>query len=203
MHLFVTPTEALELNVICKRDVVIIHGTYGKPDSNWFPWLKEELSFIGLDAKVPAFPSHQYQNISTWRQTFKEQVGSLHEHMILVGHSLGAGFMLNLLEESSSPVAASFFLAGFTGKLGLPDYDPQNESFVCRPFDWEKIRHNAGRVFVLNADNDPYVPLSRGEELARNLQVPLTLIPGGGHLNSESGYTTFPMVFQLLKGLLA
>ncbi len=191
------------MNVISKKDVVVIHGTYGKPDSNWFPWLKEELSYIGVDAKVPAFPSHQYQNITSWRDTFREQVGQPHSDMILIGHSLGAGFMLNLLEESISPVAGSFFLAGFTGKLGLPDYDPQNESFVCRPFDWEKIRLNSGRTFVIHSDNDPYVPLSRGEALARNLQVPVTLIPGGGHLNAEAGFNTFPMVLQLLKGFLA
>lgn len=190
------------MNVICKKDVVIIHGTYGKPDSNWFPWLKEELSFIGVNANVPAFPSHQYQNISSWRQTFRDRVGALHKDMILIGHSLGAGFLLNLLEESETPVAAAFFLAGFTGKLGLPDYDPQNESFVCRPFDWQRIKTNAGRAFVLHSDNDPYVPLSRGEDLAKNLGVPLTLIPGGGHLNSESGFNTFPMMLQLLKGML-
>ena len=188
---------------IGKKDIVIIHGTYGKPDINWFPWLKEELSYLGVNARVPAFPSHQYQNISAWRDTFRDQVGSLHSDMILIGHSLGAGFVLNLLEQSEAQISASFFVAGFTGKLGLPEYDPPNETFVCRPFDWGKIRDNAGQAFVLHGDNDPYVPLDRGENLAHNLQVPLTVINNGGHLNSESGWSQFPLLLQLLKGFLS
>lgn len=186
-----------------KVEVVIIHGTYGKPDSNWFPWLQEELSYIGVTAKIPSFPSHKYQNISSWRAAFKEQVGDLHSNMILVGHSLGAGFLLNLLEDATVPVKASVFVCGFTGKLGLPDYDPQNETFVCRPFDWKKICDHAGRIYVLHGENDPYVPLTRGEELAKNLRSPLTVVPNGLHLNTESGWNSLPLLLQLLKPLLS
>lgn len=185
-----------------KREIVIIHGTYGTPDGNWFPWLQEELSYIGVTARVPAFPSHKYQNINSWREVFKEQIGSLHPEMILIGHSLGSGFVLNLLEDSPCKIAAAIFVCGFTGKLGLPDYDPQNESFVCRPFDWKTIRANAEHVFCIHGENDPYVPLSRGEELAANLDTSLTVVPGGAHLNTESGWNSFPLLLQLLKPLL-
>jgi predicted alpha/beta hydrolase family esterase len=35
------------------------------------------------------------------------------------------------------------------------------------------------------------VPLDRTQEVATQLQAPLTVIEGGGHLNSESDFTEF------------
>ncbi|GAG44616.1 unnamed protein product, partial [marine sediment metagenome] len=32
---------------------LIIHGTYGHPKENWFPWLKEELEILGEKVYVP------------------------------------------------------------------------------------------------------------------------------------------------------
>ena len=39
-----------------KSRVVIIHGSYGKPEENWFPWLAEEVRKLGHSATVPTFP---------------------------------------------------------------------------------------------------------------------------------------------------
>ena len=36
--------------------VFIIHGSYGHPGENWFPWLKDELEKIGHRVCVPQFP---------------------------------------------------------------------------------------------------------------------------------------------------
>jgi len=33
----------------------IIHGTYGKPEENWFTWLKENLEERGHEVIVPSF----------------------------------------------------------------------------------------------------------------------------------------------------
>jgi predicted alpha/beta hydrolase family esterase len=49
-------------------------------------------------------------------------------------------------------------------------------------------------------DNDPYVPLSQPAELAGHLGVELQVILGGGHLNAEFGYDSFPALFDQLCG---
>ncbi len=59
---------------------------------------------------------------------------------------------------------------------------------------------NAGKIFFYAGDNDPYVPLDRTRAIATQLQAPLSVIEGGGHLNSESGYTEFD---KLKEDLLA
>lgn len=179
--------------------VVIVHGTYSDPSANWFPWLKRNLLDCGMASFVPRFPTPEGQSLNSWKDTFSREVGPLESNLILVGHSLGAAFILNLLQDASVAVKAAVLVAGFIGRLDLPDYDPLNESFCVRSFDWEKIRNNAKIFAVISSDNDPYVPLAKGQELALNLKSPLILIDGAGHINAESGYTEFAFVLETIR----
>ncbi len=189
--------------MVSKAKIIIIHGTGGSPEGNWFPWLKEKLIETGHEVIVPRFPTMLGQSLNSWKNAFDQQVGPINSNMILIGHSLGAGFILNLLEESPVPVIASFLVCGFLGKLDLPTYDVLNESFVCRDFDWTKIQNNYGYCCVINTDNDPYVPLEKGEELAQKLAVNMTLIPGAKHINEEAGYTSFPFLLDRVQVCLS
>jgi len=183
--------------------VVIIHGAYGSPEENWLPWLAEELQKQGREVLIPSFPTPKGQSLSTWRTSFSRQVGDLDKNMILVGHSLGVGFILNLLEQSTSPVLGCFLVSAFVGLLGLPEFDLINASFISKEFDWKRIKANAGFVRVYNGDNDPYVPLERGREIAERLGVILTVIQGGGHINASAGYTRFPKLLSDLTDLMS
>jgi len=122
--------------------------------------------------------------------------------MILVGHSLGPGFILNLLERSRATVWGTFLVSGFLGSLGNPEFDTVNETFVSRDFDWPRIRSHAGVIHVYNSDNDPYVPLEKGRELAERLGVGLILVEGGGHMNANAGYLSFPRLLDDIRKLI-
>ena len=183
--------------------VVIIHGAYGGPNENWFPWLSDQVKKLGHEAVVPSLPTPEGQTLGSWTRVFMEQCGALTADTVLVGHSLAAGFILALLETSPVRVKGTFVASGFLGNLGLADFDSINESFVCREFKWDTIRKNAGEVHVYNSDTDPYVPLEKGYELARNLGVTLAVVNNGGHINTSAGFTAFPMLFDDLRALLA
>jgi predicted alpha/beta hydrolase family esterase len=176
--------------------VIIIHGAHGGPETNWFPWLHAALEGDGIEVVRPRFPTPEGQSLSAWFEAYDLAVKSLHTSpTMLVGHSLGAAFALRLIERAGDPVAGVFLAAGFVGALGLPDYDPINQSFFDAPFDWPSIRERKGRVFGCWAgDNDPYVPLSRSRDVANSLEAPLEIVPGGGHLNGETGFNTFPQI---------
>jgi uncharacterized protein len=185
-----------------QKRVIIIHGAYGYPDENWFPWLADQVERAGHLAYRPALPTPQGQELGNWRRQFAEQVGKLSPMTVLVGHSLGPGFILDLLERAPVPVQGTFLVGGFLGKLGLPDFDSVNESFVCRDFDWPRIRQNAGITRIYNSDNDPYVPLERGRELAALLGVELQVIRGGGHINAAAGFTKFDRLWVDMQSVL-
>lgn len=182
--------------------VVVLHGAHGGPDTNWFPWLHTQLDAEGVEVLRPRFPTPQGQSLEAWFQAYDRAVGSLPSaSTILVGHSLGAAFALRLVERAAEPVNGLFLASGFIGALGLPDYDTINQSFFAEPFDWAGIRERKGRSGLCWAgDNDPYVPLSRSQEVADRLGSPLEIVPGGGHLNSETGFDAFP---RLLQAILA
>jgi predicted alpha/beta hydrolase family esterase len=182
--------------------VVIIHGSYGSPEENWFPWLASEIRKLGHEALVPCFPTPEGQNLRSWLKVFKAQVGVLEPNMILVGHSLGSGFILCLLEQTKVSVLGTFLVSGFLGSLGNPEFDVVNKTFVSRRFDWSHIRYHAGMTQVFNSDNDPYVPIQKGHELARRLGVDLTVIKGGGHINAESGYLSFQILLDKILNLI-
>jgi predicted alpha/beta hydrolase family esterase len=176
--------------------VVVLHGAHGAPDTNWFAWLHTTLDAEGIEVVRPRFPTPEGQSLSAWLGAYDLAVKSLpFAPTVLVGHSLGAAFALRLVERGDEPVAGLFLAAGFVGALGLPDYDTINRSFFAAPFDWAAIRERKGRVVRCWAgENDPYVPLSRSEDMATCLEAPLEVVSGGGHLNSETGFTTFPQM---------
>lgn len=179
----------------------IVHGTCAEPGidcttRNWFPWLKQELETRSVSTTVPQFPTPVGQSISTWLETFSRDFGELTSETVLFGHSLGAGFLLNLLNRSRVKVRATFLVSGFVGEIGSSVYDPLNRTFFHATFDWNRIRDNAGELFIYAGDDDPYVPFAKSLELMSLLSSELTVVPRGGHLNQGAGFTTFP---KLLK----
>jgi predicted alpha/beta hydrolase family esterase len=182
--------------------VIVLHGAYGGPDTNWFPWLDAELQRAAIEVVRPRFPTPEGQSLESWCQTYDRAVKPLASApSILVGHSLGAAMALRLVERAVEPFSGLFLAAGFVGALGLPAYDSINASFFEKPFDWNKIRERKGSACGSWAgDDDPYVPLQLSQELADHINVPLEVLSGGGHLSDETDFTSFP---QLRDAILA
>ena len=179
--------------------VFIIHGTMGNPKENWFPWISKELQKLECKIFVPKFPTPENQNLENWIETFKKYEAEINETTIFIGHSLGAAFILNLLERINKPVKAAFLVSGFIGPLNKKEFDNINQTFTNREFNWKKIKANCKRFYVINSDNDPYVPLNKGKELAKFLETNLIIIKEAGHINKESGYEKFDFLLDKIK----
>tara|TARA_Y100000310_G_scaffold337591_1_gene425083 strand:+ start:666 stop:1223 length:558 start_codon:yes stop_codon:yes gene_type:complete len=181
------------------KSVLIVHGTRGSPKENWFPWLKAELEKIDCEVFVPQFPTPKNQSLENWKKVFEEYESRLDENSIFVGHSLGVPFLLSILENVKAK--ACFFVAGFTGPLGI-DYDELNKDIIEREFSWNKIKENCKKFYLFQSDNDPYVSLTRGEELAKDLGMENILVKNAGHFNAKAGYTEFPLLLNKIKNEL-
>lgn len=181
--------------------VFIIHGAYGKPEENWFPWLKEELVKLGCEVVVPQFPTPEGQTLENWTKAFGKFLPLVDESTVFVGHSLGPSFILSLLERVKC--RACFFVAGVIGLLGNETFDRINRSFVERSFDWKAIGGHCRQFTCFLSDDDPYVPVEKGRVLAEKLGVKPILVHGAGHFNLQAGYTSFPLLLEQLRLLIS
>lgn len=181
------------------RNVFIIHGAYGSPNENWIPWLKKELKQLGKEVIVPTFPTPRGQVLERWLEVFGNFEDKVGEETILIGHSIGATFLLSVLEKLQSPIHTSFLVSGFIGPLNNPKFDKINKTFAEKEFNWPKIRSNCQKFHIIHGDNDPYVLMGKAEELAKNLGVEVEVIKNGGHLNKSAGYTKFEYLIRLIK----
>jgi len=186
-----------------KNNVFIFHGTEGYPEENWFPWLKGQLEAKGCRVIVPQFPSPPVvpAKITEWFEVLKNYEQDIDENTILVGHSLGSVFALRVLEQLKHPVRAVFLVGTPIGVKPIANYDRDN-SFSGFDFDWDKIKSNSKSFTVFHSDNDPYVGLENGKELAKELGVELTFIPNAGHFNKKAGYLSFPDLLEKVRKIL-
>ena len=175
----------------------IIHGVYANPDSNWFPWLKKELENRSYEVIIPKFPTPFDQSLESWLRTIAKYENKINEETVLIGHSLGAAFILSYLEQINKKIKAAFLVAGFHKMLGI-EYDEINKTFIDKNFDWNKIKNSCEKFFIVTSDNDPYIPIEINKDLAGILGAKLTIIHNGGHLNAKSGFTSFPELSRLI-----
>jgi len=180
----------------------IIHGSYGNPNENWFPWLKKELEKEGCIVFIPKFPTPENQSLKNWMEIFNDfYLSKIDENTILIGHSLGPSFILSILEKINpvKPIKACFFVSGFLGLLNNKEFDEINKTFTTKEFNWDKIKNNCENFYIFHSDNDPYVPLEKSIELANKLNTKSIIIKDAGHFNKSSGYTKFPELLNKIN----
>jgi uncharacterized protein len=184
-------------------NVFIFHGTEGHPEENWFPWLKKELEQRNCTVFVPQFPSPAGKpaKISEWFNVLKNFEKHIKENSILIGHSLGGIFTLRLLEKLAHPVKEAVFVGTPIGIRPILNFD-RDKGFSGFDFDWVKIKKNAQHCAVYQSDDDPYVGLENGKELAKHLGIGLSFIPNAGHFNEKAGYTRFDALLADIQPIL-
>ncbi len=186
-----------------KSNIFIFHGTEGYPEENWFPWLQKKLEEKGCKVIVPQFPTPPVVSakISEWFDVLKGYEKDINEETIIIGHSLGGIFALRILEKIEHPIKASFLIGTPIGVKPILFYD-RDSSFSGFDFNWESIKNKAKHFNIFYSDNDPFVSLGNGKELAQKLGIELTLIPNAGHFNKKAGYLNFPELLEKIETIL-
>jgi predicted alpha/beta hydrolase family esterase len=188
---------SIDMSMAKFQNAFIFHGTAGSPEGNWFPWLKTKLENQDIVTTVPRFPTPEGESLDAWLKVLKSQAQQINSASLLIGHSKGGMFLLKVLEQLVEPVDTAVFVSAPIGVKPIRYYE-EDKLFSNFEFDWDKIRSKAKHFVVVHSDNDPYVSIENGRQLAKELGIDLTFIPQAGHINSESGFTEFP---QILKSL--
>jgi len=167
-----------------KKQVLLIHGgstfdTYKdylsflknlKIDLNrykrtkWSDSLRKKLG-NRFDVLLPKMPNPMNAKYNEWKILFKKIASLLDDNVILIGHSLGAIFLVKYLSENKFPqkILATMLVS--------PPYDDEGmeESlgdFVL-PKSLNKFNRQGGRIFIYQSKDDSVVPHSHLEKIQK------------------------------------
>lgn len=177
----------------------LIHGSYGNPYKNWFPWLKEELSVRKKTYLVPHFPSFEKQNYFHWSTILESylKAGCITEDTIFITHSLGGIFLVKFLLENQLKVKKLILVSAFNNTVFSED-NSLYDSFYIEDSRLEELRKYCGETLCIYSDNDPYVSENSATNFADKIGAEKLLIEGAGHFTGKNGYFEFPQLLNYL-----
>jgi hypothetical protein len=176
------------------NNYIILHGSFGSKDGNWFPWLKEQLELKGNKVIVPQMPvGVENQNFENWSNVLSKL--EINKNTIIIAHSIAPIFVCKYLIKKQIKVKKLIFVCGFNNYLGIdPDFDAVNEPMFIDNFD--DVKQFCGDIVCYYSDNDPYVKYEVEKEFADKLTDKQYIIKNGGHINAETGYTKFEEILE-------
>ncbi len=179
--------------------ILILHGVQSHAGDHWQRWLKQELEERKHTVYMPELPNTEHPDRFDWQYFIKHVLSGVPlNELIIVGHSLGVVSALDFIEQSENKVYCLVSVSGFAEDYGAE----LNGSFMRqRDIDFIKVKKHLSKAVVIYGDDDPYVPQEKLENLANLLGVKPIVIVKGGHLNTDAGYVTFPMLTDVMKQL--
>lgn len=168
------------------KRVFVIHGWSGSPDTNWLPWIKQELEQLEYEVVVPAMPDTDTPEIHAWVEKLAEVVGEPDEDTYFIGHSIGCQTILRYLETIQSPVGGALFVAGWFNLENLDD----EETAVARPWletpiDIARVRQTLPQSILLISDNDDFGAFEENKEMFAQFVSHTAVLPNAGHITQE------------------
>jgi predicted alpha/beta hydrolase family esterase len=179
------------------KNAILLHGTGGRPDSYWFPSIRNFLAEKSYEVWAPQLPSTDDSDLST-QLPFVLKNGIFTEATIMIGHSAGCPLILSVLEKIRTRIRLAIFVAGFSTPLekakGLKILQPA--------YDFGLIRKRCGRFIIINSKNDPWgCDHKKGKEISDKVHGELLIQKDQGHFGSDYFKQPYP-TFPLLKAIL-
>lgn len=156
------------------KNVIIVHGKPSKEnyyDANgytssnfgWIPWLQNRLLVKDIMPNVPEMPHAYEPEYTSWKREFERF--NVTSETILVGHSMGGGFLLRWLSENNDAAPAKVILVA-------PSLDPlrKNLTGFCE-FEIDSKLLDRTKVIIMTSDND-------SEKSEQSRQMIIDALPG-------------------------
>lgn len=181
------------------KNAIILHGTLGSPDGNWFGWLKDQLEQKGLQVWLPELPNASQPSLKEWQDFVNSNCPfEIDQDTLIVGHSSGAILAVILAQQNDKPIGGVVCVSVFHDNS--LNWDANSRLFDVE-FDFEKAKKTAKKRLFVHSDTDPYVPVDQAKYVADNVDGEFVLIPGQGHFNLEQSpeYNAFPKLIELIK----
>jgi predicted alpha/beta hydrolase family esterase len=187
------------------RAFLILHGWGGNKPQHWQEHLAAALIERGETVIYPKMPSPTAPVPAAWLSTLHDVVTGLppSEDVTVLAHSLGAINWLHYTTAVTARIARRVLLAAPPYVIpGLPPLDAPGgvDAFFPPPLHPEAVRTAAEETVLICGDNDDYATAEQTRIYAERLQIPLHVVPGGGHLSPWWGYGNWPWVLDWCLG---
>jgi predicted alpha/beta hydrolase family esterase len=177
----------------------ILHATDRKPDEIWIPWLKQQLEARGYEVWTPELPENHTPDYRVYNDFLFSRDWDFTDN-IVIGHSSGAVSVLNLLMDERCPkIKLGVMVSGWAGGMPNGHFDEGQFDALFHEdgFDFVGIKANADSLAFLHSDDDPYCPLEQAEFLAAELDSPLRILYGAGHISGDM--TELPELWDMIE----
>lgn len=165
------------------------------PETNWKPWLRQELEAKGMKVDVPEMPNTEYPIASEWVAMLTGMIGEPTQDTYLIGHSLGCITILRYLEslKENQKIGGTILVAGFGGRF--PKYHAGNhDTFFDHELNWQRIRSHCNNFVAIHSDDDPGVNVEQLDLFEDKLGAKILREHGFGHFGSADGIFEIPLV---------
>lgn len=180
------------------KNIIILHGTGESEQSFWFPYVKNQAEKLGYSVTIPLLPGADNPSLdSQLQEAMKQHYDS---ETILIGHSSGCPLAISVLENITTPIRQTIFVAGYIRPLNGETINPM----LQKEYDWERINTNCNDFIFINSDNDPWgCDDIEGRYMLDHVgKGKLIIMKGEGHMGSDSfnqPYKEFPLLVQLIN----
>ncbi len=143
---------------------------------------------------MPRMPNALNADFLAWSIWFEKIVPYLRDGVVLVGHSLGSGFLLRYLSSNKLPITVSqlHLVAGVIDDLDCPGVG----EFGVDITKWSGFVSSIHEVHVWHSSDDAYVPLHHAERLTAKYPNAIT------HYFTDRGHFLqgeFPELLTVIK----
>ena len=187
-------TEQLKNCIPKSNNYIILHGSFGSKDGNWFTWLRKQLENKKYKVDVPQMPiGVEKQNYTSWSNELSKL--TINQNTIIIAHSIAPVFVCKYLINNKIKVKKLIFVCGFNNYLGIdPEFDAVNKSMFLDNL--ADIKKYCNDIACFYSDNDPYVKYDAEKAFADTVSSRQYIIKNGGHINAESGYIKFDKILE-------
>lgn len=157
---------------------LLLHGYGGTHPEHWQSYLAEQLKEKGGKIIFPNLPSPDFPQKEAWLSSVEKILkGVSPDSLIVAAHSLGCALWLHYLALHPQIKPKKFFLVA-------PPLNDCGIVEIANFFPLPTADLSSQDCLMIGSDNDPFIPENEFRILAKNLNIPLKIIPGVGHINA-------------------
>lgn len=178
--------------------VILIHGNGGSTvNDNWFPWVRDNLTKMGIKVISETFPDNKSARKEIWLPFLKNDLKA-DQDTILIGHSSGGLAAMRFAQDNK--IYGSIIVGVSHTDLG--DEGEKLSGFFDDPWDWSKISKNQNWIVQFASTDDPYIPIEEARYVHKKLKTVYYEYTNRGHFSWDKKAKEFPEIIKVINDKL-